>query len=546
MKGLSYTLRLIEPVLVKSLEGDINSAQSQGYIPGSVVRGALVSEYLKEKKIVNIDATEKKFRSLFLNNDTRYLHAFPDGDGKRSIPIPLSWKIKKGYSPEENGSAADVFDISQELPEEDDLKPVGGVSYWKREENTIYINEPPFQTNIHNQRDPVKGRATEQHGAIFRFEALASGLLFRGIILSEDEENLNVLMKLMSNKEVMLGKSRTAGYGRAKIEDVDDLSLEYREEWYWKKGDSEEGFDEDDEENDVDQAENDPTETEIHRFTIHFHSAALIRDNRGQYSLDPRAAIETCLGCKLKEKGIFRKGEIIGGFNRTWGLQLPQVMAIAPGSVFVYEAESSVSKKRLRKLEETGLGERKSEGFGELLVHGYIPDSFEWDNVELEEPSTDINGVALTNKEKELAERMLKRMLRKELDAKLLEAVPNNQIKGDLTNSQISRLRILIRDGLGRDNPLENLERHINKNKSSGKSFYNVRVGSDKKRLTRWFEDIFKGKNAPWEQMKYNRPPSRQLGPSIRVSAKEFENEYKLRLLDAVLADLAKRNRRNS
>ena len=50
MKGLKYTLILEEPVLANSLAGDTNSARSLPYIPGGLIRGALVNAYMGKKE----------------------------------------------------------------------------------------------------------------------------------------------------------------------------------------------------------------------------------------------------------------------------------------------------------------------------------------------------------------------------------------------------------------------------------------------------------------------------------------------------------------
>ncbi|MCP4646813.1 MAG: RAMP superfamily protein, partial [bacterium] len=113
MNGLSYTLRLIEPVLLNSLEGgDANSAKSLSYIPGSVIRGAVISAYLKSNHFA--DADDSQFRSLFLDGSTRYLHAFPDDEGYRTLPTPLSWKVRKDDADGSETTPVDVFDFSQE------------------------------------------------------------------------------------------------------------------------------------------------------------------------------------------------------------------------------------------------------------------------------------------------------------------------------------------------------------------------------------------------------------------------------------------------
>ncbi len=555
MNGLTYTLRLIEPVLLKNLEGDANSARSLPYIPGSVIRGAIISAYFENNRFSETDAGEPEFRRLFLDGTTRYLHAFPDGDGERTLPTPLSWKIRKDDADGDETDPANwckkivktvnVFDFSQEEADEDDLKTFKSATYWKGDE-TVYTAETPFQLNVHNQRDAVIGRSTEDQGGIFRYEALAAGLVFRGIILAEKNDELANLLK---DRKIMLGKARTAGYGLAQIVDVEPLLPDWRYGLYWNESEDRDNYDDyEDYEDYEDEEYSDAShqEKEIFKFVVHFISAGLVRDSRGQFTPDPKLAIEANLNCSLETKKIFRASEIVGGFNRKWGLQLPQVMAISPGSVFVYKSKTPLSRKLLNKLEETGVGERRAEGFGNLIVHTYLPKKFEWSKSKSDELLPDIVNIKLNDVENELAERMLKRLLRKDLDTILMKTVQNSVIDGQIPNSQISRWRTILRSEIGKKateittDCIETFYVEFKKSDSC-ESFHRARVG--KKRLTQWIEDILYGEKSPWNQM--GKPETRSWGleKSPEVTADDLAAEYKLRLIDAVLAYHSKRNR---
>ncbi len=58
---------------------------------------------------------------------------------------------------------------------------------------------------------------------------------------------------------------------------------------------------------------------------------------------------------------------LVGGYNRAWGLQLPQVLALRAGSILVMEAQQTIPHADLLAIEQTGLGERRTEGFGRVL-----------------------------------------------------------------------------------------------------------------------------------------------------------------------------------
>lgn len=71
MKALSYQVRLLEPLLATQLgAGEENSSQSSCFIPGSMLRGALVNLYLKMRKAQGREvvdpAIDPDCRRLFL------------------------------------------------------------------------------------------------------------------------------------------------------------------------------------------------------------------------------------------------------------------------------------------------------------------------------------------------------------------------------------------------------------------------------------------------------------------------------------------------
>ena len=77
MKVIPYRIKLIEPLLATQIAGDPNSAVSHPYIPGSMVRGAIVRAYLRGSGVTTLDAGDEEARRLFFDGRTRYLNAYP-------------------------------------------------------------------------------------------------------------------------------------------------------------------------------------------------------------------------------------------------------------------------------------------------------------------------------------------------------------------------------------------------------------------------------------------------------------------------------------
>ena len=93
MKAIILTLQAQQPILATSFEGDPNSDVSYSYIPGSMIRGAVIRRYMQQKKLCSLKLADEKVRRLFFDaNSTRYLNAYLQSqEKKRTLPLPLSW-----------------------------------------------------------------------------------------------------------------------------------------------------------------------------------------------------------------------------------------------------------------------------------------------------------------------------------------------------------------------------------------------------------------------------------------------------------------------
>jgi CRISPR-associated protein Csx10 len=549
MNGLTYKLRLLEPLLIGRLGGDANSARSLPFVPGAAVRGALIGAYRAE-----LDATNKDHRRLFLDGRTRYLHVYPLlTDGRyRGLPVPLSWYREK------HDDNNDLYDFSETTPDRDrQYVRLADDNVCRIASGSAVLMDRQDYLNVHTQRDPVRGRSTKDDGAVFRYEAMAKGQTLGGVILTMMPEDVTTLKKLLTGRQFKLGKSRTAGYGLVQVEEVEDLRSDWREAGMGRLQEST-------------------------RFTLTCLSDVIVRDARGQYTLDPLPALRKLLDSKIDiakggqtdEPLIFRREVIVGGFNRKWGLPLPQIAAIAAGSVLVCIADPSVDatalQERLQKLEEEGLGERRAEGFGRVAANWFEdpPDNFNRDKTK--PPVISTEAVTLTNAEQRLAMTMLKRQLRRELEQGLLKAIYDLAITGEIPNSQLARWRSVIHSALAMKGgfvqlkggtgagPTESQEARLTclslnrleafRAREAGKNSRawermrraRIRVAGENKRLTEWIEEVLTKSDSPW--CWFNpKPEPLKLTEGVQAEIdEELATEYRLRLLDGVLAQRAK------
>jgi len=232
MRAITVTLQTEQPVLATSFQGDPNSDVSYPYIPGSAIRGALIGRYLKRHHLRDDDILQDELvQRLFFNGTTRFLNAYLDANGKRTLPIPRSWRKEKGIDlPHE------VFDLSQNAPEDKSLqlKAVDG-EFCTVQSDLITLYAVDKRINIHNLRHRRRGRAVPDkldttgkvveagEGAVFRYEAIDAGQTFQAVILCEDADE-QTLKDLMTPADLWLGGSQSAGYGHTKITKVDSAA----------------------------------------------------------------------------------------------------------------------------------------------------------------------------------------------------------------------------------------------------------------------------------------------------------------------------------
>jgi CRISPR-associated protein Csx10 len=587
MNGFIYVLRLLEPVLANSMSGDPNAARTLPFVPGALIRGAAIQAYQKQPQRRAFDAAEPEAQRLFFNGKTRYLHAYPViYDGGRGLPAPLAWRKRKKLGASETEEAREIFDWAEERLDEQ-LNAMSEDAFCIVKGQEVYWREPEYQINVHTQRDAIKGKAVEGLGAIYRYEALPVGLRLKGVVLTELKDDADYIKKLLVNHTILLGKSRTAGYGKVILEEIEDLPYGWREvgeessAYEQNQPESESDYDMDEADLQSDDAAQEsqafggPAES-LEMFKLTLLSEAIVRDESGQFTLDPLPAIRRRMNALLKELEedaeiekrqfrlehpeerddqcfIFRKYEIVGGFNRKWRLPLTQASAIPAGSVFFIRAAPPVPRTILRRLEEDGIGERQAEGFGRVAINWPSETPHRWIADRADEESDSAAAIKLTEEEKELGRLMLRRMLLQKLDNLLLEAVHDLKIVGNIPNSQLSRWRAVTRSAMAEKSPVRRVGRLVEflaaeeeKKSNAWEKMRRARVhySEGTKRLTDWVKNVLTDENSPWRwfpELGNRVPESLKLGREVEVKAeKEVAVEYRLRLIDGVLARKAK------
>jgi CRISPR-associated protein Csx10 len=542
MKAITFLLHTKQPILATSLQGDPNSDVSFSYIPGSMIRGVLISRYLNDLKRCGLRETDdlldiKNFpdvKRLFFDGSTRYLNAYlySNEQEKRTLPVPRSLLKRKGDEVTESTDII-IYDFSWEQDTEDTSYKSLNESFCTVDNDNVILHKEKRRINIHNMRDRKRGRGIEGSGAVFRYEALDAGQTFQGVILCDNPDDVAKIKPLLEPKDIWLGGSQSAGYGHTQIIPIKDP--EDSDTWY--------------------EVVTDPEYREDRELLcITLLSDLILRDRCGQYIVIPPQLIpgegerevdpltqllEQLLEVKLEPQSSFISNLVVGGFNRKWGLPLPQVPALAAGSVFIFNYEGELNIDQIRTLENQGIGERRIDGFGRVAVNWLEEHSkfkaklskseTAWAEPKLE-PNTDDSSIAA---------KMAKRLLEQKLDNRLLEKV--NQFKlepNKLSNSQLFRLIIVTRQALTEEskNPVTDLLEKLPKNASSQFEETKIARKSFKKQVCDWL-------NEPSTWIDVQHLEVNVAGESVPSDLVEkLKLEYTLRLIMGIAKKATKEN----
>ncbi|HRW10175.1 MAG TPA: hypothetical protein P5121_33965 [Caldilineaceae bacterium] len=500
MNALSFKLYLRQPLLIGQVgAGEENSAISFDHIAGSTIRGALIGRYMETHGEFALAALPRdaEVRRLFFNGNVTYLNAYPqDEQGQRTLPAPRSWKVEKAELDELTATIIDtaIADIAAMK----DPKSLGE-PFCSPAEDEVTLYAPKRHTGLHNA-STERYVKREDDSFVFRYEALAADQIFCGAILSEDDASLGRIETLLQPSDLFLGRSRSAGYGHTEIIEVTRVK-----EWQ-----------------EYQQPEPDELPDCI---TLTLLSDAIVRNQYGQYvtTLDTIPTIKASLMDQFVAAGL------TGGFNRKWGLPLPQVPVIKAGSVWTF-TRTAETTAALQALVTTGIGERRMEGFGRVAVDWQQHEKLSRRALIVERRRTiavSLNGTAQT-----LAKQMVDRLYRQELDRKLLKQTAGSfTIRGKVPeNTQLSRLRIIVRRAWREQN--SSLVTDFLKNlKSTARNQY-LQAQVERKSLLEWLEEGWQN-DTLWRTYFYISPTDLPKIGDVQAQENDaIKLEYSARLVD--------------
>ena len=358
MRYLFYRIETKEPV---KMSGQSKAEEIEGsldYITGSSVRGAVIGVALRNLSQENKMTGEIKQRLL---KQIYFFNAYPiyevQSDSckekeRRAFPAPYCFYGKKSDLTAYNGKRIEVRSIwnTYENPVSWEEKVCMTEPFVCFRGDTVYGIKVKKDFRLHTSVN-----ITPNHGmgkAMFRYEAIQPNQDFCGIIMTEDTGLADMVKGFLQDKEYYLGGSKGSGYGKVSIHFLYEGEKETSLEWVWKD----------------DQKE----------FYVYYLSDTILYDSYGKLvSYLPEDFLKQRLDLEnIEYMGGLGRTVNITGYNSAGHYALPQLTGIKAGTIqkYRYRGNNQLLKEKIEKLQERGVGIRRQDGYGRILI---LPEGFD-------------------------------------------------------------------------------------------------------------------------------------------------------------------------
>jgi CRISPR-associated protein Csx10 len=357
---LEYRLILQTPVsIVTAVLGNVS--ESLDFIPGT---------YLLPHITKNLG---KNVRSAVANGDFQVSPATIEINKKRSFPIPKVFAKEKIKQKEKERE--EIYNrLFETLEGKFQTKPIREGYISSLTSDTLSIEKTPKTLLIHNTVEDKFQRPTTEVGGVYSREAIKAGTVLRGEIRWKKSLNLEEKDFEKLKNYIRLGTSKKDDYGLAEFDVFENKTVGKDERKIEK------------------------------RLVVYLASDVLLRsDNLRQTNLveDLKKELEKTFGMgTLKSydellknaKGNLEKNtgdngakefiesrkslmnsiiqvRRIESWQVSWGFPRPTLTAMSAGSVIVFETKEKIDLQKLEEIEANGIGERRGEGYGQIIFN---------------------------------------------------------------------------------------------------------------------------------------------------------------------------------
>lgn len=328
-KYIRYEIKNIEPIrITNNTMSQSGQMETLRYIPGSTIRGYVVSDFLKKDLF-------QKYKRALLTSEVRFLNAYPYRNGRELMP-----SLKGFY--EDKTEAQGKKEVGNMIVDPESVK-----KGWKRaslgrfcylENDCIYY----YQMNTGSDLKIKMNLQENEKRNVFRNEYIEAGQIFVGYIAVNNDDLAEEIGKSFSER-IFLGNARSAGLGKCEVVSCSVTDNKPYVSYL-------------------------PEEDVTDHVYMTLLSPGVMRNDDGEYCGLDLSELENKLQVShLKISSCSTSTVNIQGYNRTWETAVPSVVMYDAGSAFRLEFDGIITKKTFAELCEEGIGCRLNEGFGRIL-----------------------------------------------------------------------------------------------------------------------------------------------------------------------------------
>ena len=399
MKEIQLTIKALSPLAIGRQKPGGSISEAQDYIPGSVIRGAVAGQMLRQSNAAP-EQPGGDFQTLFMDEGSAiFTNAYPTSKNKQGIlPVQVlpatavSSKTAPGFKADkaDNGGVFDtlidrfcaesfshLYDPS--CPKDGGrVEPYSGFYSKAGQQYRSHSVETRLLTRVGINRR----RSTAQEQVLYSIEAISEKKrgkdnkknwepsLFSSSIYLENAELAELLKQYLNSKHLRLGGSVSRGLGKveiqAEVQDyqantgsrIDAFNTALRKRW--QKWDS------------IFGSPQNPIPQGHQFFTLDLQSDAILTEQWRRTTVISSAMLWAMAGivdADLQLHATYSSYDYRSGWNTAWGLMKDVDLVTNRGAVYLFSTPKLETwKPTLELIEHRGVGDRTQEGFGQVQV----------------------------------------------------------------------------------------------------------------------------------------------------------------------------------
>lgn len=336
MRTLDLVITLQDDCIFSERNATAGSHKALDYIPGGALLGAVAARLYTQ-------LTSQAAFDWFHAGKVRFGNAYPlTMNGQRTFPMPACWHQVKGKSPIKDNQldATQVWRLDKcegnKLPGNPPPQPQQLRAGYLALDGQVAETHKSFR--MKTAIDADSGRAKES--ALFGYDALQAGQRFHAQVSFDDDFTEDDIAKLKTvlTQTVLLGRSRSAEYGRATVEILKEQAALASDQIATKE------------------------------ITLWLLSDLMALDEYGQPTLAPKPEhLGLTNGKLLSEKSFLRTRRYSTWNAHKQGYEMER-QVISKGSVLIYQLDSALTEEHLDKI-AAGLGVERQAGLGQVWLN---------------------------------------------------------------------------------------------------------------------------------------------------------------------------------